>query len=111
MLKISGKGIRLTRGDSVRFTLRLTGYDVPDGTKTVFTVKKRAWRYGDPVIELEVPVLDNAVHVLLSPDMTNVDTGDYVWDLRVFVETENGNEVWTPMEYAQFCVMEAIGHD
>lgn len=112
MLKISGTGIRLTRGDSTRFTIRLTGQEVPDGTKTVFTVKKRAWRHGDAVIELEVPVVSNAVHVLLTPDDTNVDAGDYVWDLRVFVDNEDGTEdVLTPMDYALFCVTEAIGNE
>lgn len=107
MLKVSGTGIRLTRGDTIRFTVRLTGYDVPDGTKTVFTVKKRAWRHGEPVIEQEIPVTDNAVHVLLSPEETDVDAGDYVWDLRVFIDAD----VMTPMEYGSFCVMEAIGHE
>lgn len=108
MLKICGTGIRLTRGDSTRFTIRLSGYDVPDGTKTVFTVKKRAWRHEEPVIEVEVPVISNAVHLLLTPDDTNVDARDYVWDLRVFLESE---DVMTPMEYGLFCVTEAIGDD
>lgn len=111
MLKISGNGIRLSRGDSARFTIRLTGREVPDGTKTLFTVKQRAWAHAMPVIEMEIPVIGNAVYVILPPDMTNVNSGDYLWDLRVFVDTEEGLDVLTPMEYATFHVVEASGNE
>lgn len=107
MLKISGNGIRLTRGDTIRFTIRLTGREVPDGTKTLFTVKKSAWQHGDPLIREEIPVLGNAVHVFLPPEKTNITSGDYVWDLRVMVD----EDVFTPMEYALFHVVEAIGDE
>lgn len=111
MLKISGHGIRMTRGDSARFTIRLEGREVPDGTKTLFTVKGKAWPYDEPLIEVEIPVVGNAVHVILPPDMTNLNSGNYVWDLRVFTDTEEGNDVLTPMEYASFHVVEAIGNE
>lgn len=107
MLKISGNGIRLTRGDSTRFTIRLKERDVPDGTKALFTVKKSAWPHSRPMIEEEIPVVDNAVHVMLPPETTDIPSGDYVWDLRVLVE----GDVFTPMEYAMFHVVEAIGYE
>lgn len=107
MLKISGNGIRLTRGDTIRFTIRLTGREVPDGTKTLFTVKKSAWQHGAPLISEEIPVMDNAVHVFLTPDTTNIPAGDCVWDLRVVVD----GDVFTPMEYGLFRIMEAIGDE
>lgn len=111
MLKINGKGIRVTRGDSIRFVIRLTGREVADGTQTLFSVKKRAWRHEEPVLEVVTPVLDSRVMVLLTPDMTEMDAGNYVWDLRVLEDNEGGRDVLTPMAYATFEVVEAIGRE
>ena len=111
MLKISGSGIRLTRGDSARFTIRMTGREVPDGTKTLFTVKKKAYQHDEALIEECFPVVGNAVHVLLPPESTDFPAGNYVWDLRVLLDTEEGHDVLTPMEYSTFHVVEAIGYE
>lgn len=111
MVIINGTGIRVTRGDSVRFTIHLTGRDLPDGTLTLFTVKKRAWRHEQPDIELEIPVMGNDVDVILAPDVTDIEASEYVWDLRVLEDAAEGAEVLTPMEYASFEVMEAIGDE
>jgi len=111
MLEIKGNGVRLTRGDSTRFTLRLEGLEVPNGTRALFTVKKRAWRYEAPVIEESFVALNNEVEVILSPEQTNISTGDYVWDLRLFIESEDGFDVMTPMTYAAFDVVEVIANE
>lgn len=107
MLKVSGTGIRLTRGDTGRFAINLEGREVENGAKALFTVKKGAWQHCAPVISEEIPVLDNRVHVFLTPDVTNIPAGDYVWDLRLIV----GGDVFTPMEYGLFRIMEAIGDE
>lgn len=111
MLVINGKGIRITRGDSARFTIHLTGRELPDGTQALFTVKKRAWQHEPPAIEEYIPVMGNDVDVILSPDVTDMKAGNYVWDLRVMEDAGDGAEVMTPMEYASFEVMEAIGDE
>lgn len=111
MVMINGMGIRVTRGDSVRFTIHLTGRELPDGTMKLFSVKKRAWQHEQPAIELYIPVLGNDVEVILPPDMTDIVAGEYVWDLRVMEDSDEGTEVLTPMEYASFEVMEAIGDE
>ena len=109
MLEINGKGIVLTRGDTTRFTIRLEGRDVADDTRTVFTVKKSAWRHAKTVIEKEISVVDGAVHVFLEPEDTDIDAGEYVWDIRVAQEDESATVVLTPMWYGTLRVAEAIG--
>ena len=49
MLAFEKYGIRLTRGDTVRFAIRLRGRVLPGGTKAVFTVKKAPWRHEEDI--------------------------------------------------------------
>ena len=110
MLNIDGHSIEVTRGDSVRLMVHLKGREFPEGTKAVFTVKDTVWEPCRPVIEKVMEVMDGAVSVILEPGDTDIVAGHYVWDLRLKEPSENGmQEVLTPMEYAAFRVLEAIG--
>lgn len=109
MLKINGYNVELTRGDSVRFMIRLMERKLAEGSKAVFTVKDTPWEPCMPAIEKELDVTDGRVSVVLEPYETDITPGHYVWDLRVKEAAEDGVHVLTPMEYAAFVVKEAIG--
>lgn len=105
MFKIDGQGIQITRGDSARFVIDCGRKDFAEGTKAVFTVKSTPWEPCQPDIEKEIDVTNGEVNVILDPADTDITPGNYVWDVRI-KEREN---VWTPMLYAAFRVVEAIG--
>ena len=110
MLKIHRHSIQITRGDSVRFTIALKNRELPEGTKAVFTVRDTPWDPCMPAIEKEIDVLDGNASVILETADTEIAPGNYVWDVRVKEPNENGEDVkLTPMEYAAFVVVEAIG--
>lgn len=111
MVRIERNNIEATRGDSIRFTIELSGREIKEGTRALFTVKSTPWEPTRPVIEYLLDVLDSKVHVLLeTEDTTWLTSGDYVWDLRILEPREDGGDnVLTPMEYGTFRLLEAIG--
>ena len=112
MLIIDNNGIAITRGDSMRLMVRLSNRELPAGTQALFTVKDTPWEPCAHVIEKLIDVMDGCVSVLLTPAETDITPGHYVWDLRIKEPVENGRtEVHTPMEYAAFTVLEAVGDE
>lgn len=109
MLKMDRHSIQITRGDSVRFFISLNGRDLPEDTKAVFTVKDTPWEPCAPAIEKILDVVDGQVSVILEPYETDITPGNYVWDVRIKEPNEGSTEILTPMEYAAFVVLEAIG--
>lgn len=111
MLRIERCNMEMTHGDSIRLTIVLQGRELKEGTKALFTVKDTVWEPAAPKIEMLLDVLDGQnVHVLLAPEDTELEPGDYVWDVRVLEEDDEGNvDVLTPMEYGTLRVLEAIG--
>ena len=105
VFKIDGHGIQVTRGDSCRFVIDCKRRDIEEGAKAVFTVKGTPWEPCQPDIEKIIDVMNGEVHVILDPADTDITPGNYVWDVRI----KEKDEVWTPMEYAAFRVLEAIG--
>lgn len=111
MFRIDRHGIEMTRGDSARVLIRVKGRELPEGTQAVFTVKDTPWEPCSPVIEKVLDVVDDAVSLVLEPaDTETLHPGHYVWDLRLKEPRDDGGqEVLTPMEYAAFKIVEAIG--
>ena len=111
MLRVERNNIEMTKGDSIRLTIVLEGRELKEGTQALFTVKGTVWEPARPDIEMLIDVLDGQnVHVLLAPEDTELEPGDYVWDVRVLEEDDEGNvDVLTPMEYGTLRVLEAIG--
>lgn len=111
MNRINGYDIEVTKGDSLTLRLTFTGRDIPAGTEGQFTVKKRP-RDTEALVEKAVTVgTDGNVTLLLTPEDTSLSAGTYFWDMRVMVPGTEGmpSEVITPMEYAAFQVLDAIG--
>lgn len=110
VLRIEGNSVEITRGDSVRFMIRLKNRELAEGTQAVFTVKGTPWEPARPEIEKVIDVVENQVSVVLESYETDLTPGHYVWDLRLKEPAADGhNDVLTPMEYAVFKVREAIG--
>ena len=109
MVEINGYDIALTRGDSLYLRVDLGGRDLPAGSQAVFTVKKTI-RSRSCVIQKTMDASEEMLGIQLTPDETNLAPGVYVWDVRLQIPLENGGfEVYTPMQYAAFAVLEAVG--
>ena len=108
MYRFEGLDIEATGGDSLVFTVRFRGRALAAGSVAVFTVKKRA-RMKEAVIEKRYAVADNRVVVALEPADSALAPGTYWWDIRVLTPVGNGMEVRTPMAYAAFEILEAVG--
>lgn len=109
MVEINGYDIQLTRGDTLFLRVDLTGRDLPEGTDAVFTVKKNI-RSDEVLLRKRFDASDEVVGIRLSSRETRLDPGVYVWDVRLQIPAEDGTyEVYTPMEYAAFVVLESVG--
>lgn len=108
MYRFEELDIEVTGGDSLLFTVQFRGRALPVGSVAVFTVKKRP-RAKEAVIEKRYEVADNRVLVALEPADTALAPGTYWWDMRVLTPVGDGMEVRTPMAYAVFEVLEAVG--
>lgn len=111
MHKFNGYDIELTRGDSLVFRVSLSGRDLPEGSVGLFTVKANP-RDERPVIQKRVDASGEQLMISLAPKDTNLTPRTYFWDVRVLIPLEEGGyELETPMEYASFVILEAIGRD
>lgn len=101
--------IEVTRGDTIALRIDLDGRDLPDGTDAVMTIKKRI-KDEEPVLQKTFDASDEILTVVLTAEETNIAPGTYFWDLRLMIPLEDGGyEVYTPMEYAAFTVLEVVG--
>jgi len=109
MVEINGYDIALTRGDSLYLRVDLGGRDLPEGAQAVFTVKKTI-RSRSVVVQKRFDASEEVLGIALTPDETNLAPGVYVWDVRLQIPLSGGGyEVYTPMKYAAFAVLEAVG--
>lgn len=110
MLEIQGKNLKFTRGDSVRFNIKLKGREFPEGTYAVFSVKETLYEPALPTIVKEVDVKSGIAGVILESFETAIPVGHYYWDLRIREPAADGSQfIHTPMEYGMIKVVEAVG--
>ncbi len=111
MFNTEGFDIEVTRGDTIALQIHLHGREIPYGTDAIFTVKKRP-RDTEFLIQKRMDASDGVVTLVLDPDDTNLTPRTYYWDLRVQIPQDTGGyEVYTPMEYAAFTVLDVVGGD
>ena len=109
MHRFDGYNIELTRGDTLFFTLKLTGRDLPEGSSAIFTVKTGP-RSDEKLIEKKLDASGETLHIRLTSEETDLPPRTYYWDVRVQIPLEDGGfEVETPMEYAALTILPAIG--
>ena len=109
MVRFDGYDIELTRGDTLLLRIDLSGRDLPAGSQAVFTVKERITSR-EALITQWCDASAETLTVSLPPQQTDLAPGVYVWDVRLRIPLEGGGyEVYTPMEYAAFAVLPAVG--
>ena len=109
MHRFDGYDIEVTQGDTLFFTVKLMGRDLPEGSVAYFTIKKSP-RSDEVLVQKKVNVTDEIADIRLYSEDTNLAVRTYYWDLRVLIPMDNGAyEVETPMEYAAFTILAAIG--
>ena len=111
MHKFNGYDIEITRGDSLQFRVSLIGRDLPEGSVGLFTVKASP-RDEQALIEKRVDASGELLTITLNPRDTDLPPRTYFWDVRVLIpRSEGGFELETPMEYASFIVLDAVGRN
>lgn len=109
MHRFDGFDIEVTQGDTLFFTIRLTGRDLPEGSVAFFTVKKSP-KSDEVLIQKKMDATDEFLDVRLYSEDTNLPVRTYYWDVRVLIPMDDGAyEVETPLEYAAFTILAAIG--
>ena len=109
MILFEGYDITLTSGDTLFFKVDLKGRVLPEGTVAYFTVKASP-KAEEVVIRKKIDVVDGVVDIRLSSEDTYLPARAYYWDVRLLIPIESGGyEVETPMEYAAFTIIDAIG--
>lgn len=109
MVNISGYNITLTRGDSLHLRIDFHGRGLPEGSQAVFTLK-RSVRSRSALLRKAFDASGETLGVVLTPEETDFPPGAYVWDVRLQMPLETGGyEVYTPMEYAVFMIIPAVG--
>lgn len=109
MHRFNGHDIEITQGDTLLFRIVLDGRDLPEGSVGYFTVKKNPKR-DEALIEKKMNAGDGELIVQLDSADTNLPARTYYWDVRLLIPRDDGGyEVETPMEYAAFTVLEAVG--
>lgn len=101
--------IEVSRGDTAVLRIDLSGRDLPEGTDAVFTVKQNI-SDEEPVLQKRFNASDEVLSIVLTSQETNLEPGVYYWDVRLLIPLESGGyEVYTPMEYAAFVVLDVVG--
>lgn len=104
-ITLEGTTIHVPRGDTgvLSFPIQL---EEDISGNVLFTVK-RSTVYKKPLIEKVIPLGSESIDVSLSHEDTNLEPGDYLWDLRL--EREDGG-IDTLCEPYVFKVDKVIGN-
>ena len=115
MFTVSGRTIRLSRGDTGVIPFRVEGVTLTDADRAVFTVRRRS---GAILIQKVIPPVDGLFYMPFTNDETDGwQPGEYVWDIRIVLDAvtdENGKvtdgrEVVTPWPPGRFDVVKVVG--
>ena len=102
MLVIHNKEIYIPKGEPGSFDIQYTSDPPEDGTKVLFSVKKST-EDEEALIEKTMEVNDGKITVELSSDDTNLEPGNYKWDLV----QEDG---YRPIIPALFSIGKVVGN-
>ena len=110
MLRVVGRCVALSRGDTGRLRLTFTGLQLTDDDVIIFTVRPLPGSY-DKIIEKRTTATDNVAVVVFTPDDTQEMTPfRYAYDVRILKTIDNGTvDVLTPYPPAAFDIVEVIG--
>lgn len=115
MFTVSGRTIRLSRGDTGVIHFAVEGKGLTDEDRAVFTIRRRS---GAMLLQKVIPPVDGAFFVPFTNDETDGwQPGEYSWDIRIAlgaVTDENGRvtdgrEVITPFPPSRLEVVKVVG--
>lgn len=105
---VNGTNLKMTRGDSERIAVSLTGYTLQEGDVVEFTVRQTI--YSDkPVLYKKITEFsDNTAYINILPEDTeHLRFGKYVYDVQL---TFNG-AVKTIIKPSTFTIGEEVTYD
>lgn len=110
MLKIEGKTITLTRGDSAKIDLEIKDAQgntyTPQAGDIISFVMKASYQSQDALIEKIIPT--NTLELVLAPqDTATLPFGGYVYDIELI--SAGGGDVDTFIDKGTFIVSEEVG--
>ena len=109
MHRFDGYDIEVTQGDTLFFKVELDGRKMPEGSVGYFTVKSSP-KSDEVLVQKKLDASDGVLDIRLMSEDTNLPVRTYYWDVRVLIPLEEGGyEVETPMEFAAFTILAAIG--
>lgn len=115
MFDVSGRFIRVSRGDTGLITFSVEGISLTENDRAVFTVKRRS---GGIVIQKVIePEGNNILVPFVSGDTECLRPDTYEWDIRYVIDAvededgrvTDGREVLTPFPPGEFKVMRTVG--
>ena len=115
MFTVSGRTIRLSRGDTGIIPFRVDGVNLTDKDRCVFTVKRRA---GAVLIQKVIEPEENVFYVPFVNDETDGwKEGEYSWDIRIALDAvldaegkvTDGREIITPWAPGKLEVIKVVG--
>ncbi len=115
MFTVTGRTIRLSRGDTGIIPFRVEGVTLTDADRAVFTVKRRS---GAVLIQKVIAPQENIFYVpFVNEETDGWREGEYSWDIRIVLEAvmdaagrvTDGREVITPWAPGRFEVVKVVG--
>ena len=115
MFAVSGRKIRLSRGDTGIIPFRVEGVTLTNADRAVFTVKRKS---GAALIQKVIAPEENIFYVPFTNDETDGwKEGEYSWDIRIALDAvldaegrvTDGREVITPWAPGRLDVVKVVG--
>lgn len=115
MFDVSGRLIRVSRGDTGLITFEAEGIDLTENDRAVFKVKNLS---GDVMMEKVIAPERNRVTVpFVHEDTEALKPGRYEWDIRYVIDAvedgdgrvTDGREVLTPFPPGEFRIERTVG--
>lgn len=115
MFEVSGRSIRISRGDTGLIAFDAEGTALSEKDLAVFTVRRQS---GGIVMEKVIAPEGNRLLVPFTNEETEaLCEGEYVWDIRVVLDAETdaegrvtgGREVITPLPPSPLKIMKVVG--
>ena len=115
MFTVSGRTIRLSRGDTGIIPFRVEGVTLTDADRAVFTVRRRT---GTVLVQKVIAPEKDIFYVPFINDETDGwKVGEYSWDIRIVLgavmdaegKVKDGREVITPWMPSRLEVMKVVG--
>ena len=115
MFTISGRAIRLSRGDTGIIPFRVEGVTLTDKDRAVFTVRRLT---GAVLMQKVIAPEKNIFYVPFTNEETDGwKVGDYEWDIRIALDAvldeqgrvTDGREVITPWAPGKLEVVKVVG--